>query len=199
MPDFVAVANSIEIRIGGYHQTNGKKVYNIVHADCGSPLPTLAEVTAAVGAVSSWVSASYKGLFVDDIIINEVRGRSNAQEPGPTYTNSTINQAGTLTGDMVPMSQSCCVNLLTNLTGRSQRGKFYVFPTDEVVQVGGLYTAVYAAACETVLGALAAELAGAGFALAIESRRHLALYQVQSYSAQNIPAHVSSRKVNRGI
>lgn len=199
MPDFVAVNNSIEVRIGGYHVTKGKKLYNIIHCDCGSPLPTLAEVTAAVGAVSNWVINSYKSLFVDDILVNEVRGRSNAQEPGPTYTNSTINQIGALTGDMVPMSQAMCINLLTNLTGRSQRGKFYVFPTDEVVQVNGLYTGAYAAACELSIVALQGELSTAGFALAIESRRHLALYQVQSVLAQNIPAHLSSRKENRGI
>lgn len=198
MPDFVPVGGSIEFRITGQH-SGGKKMYNIGHVDCGSPFPTLAEVTEVANIVAAWCTGIYKSVFNQAILINEVRARSNAAEPGPTYTNNTVNQAGALVGDQSSMDTTCCVNLLSGLTGQSNRGKFYIFLPDEGVMTNGLFSSAYAAGCEVVLSSLAADLATGGFALAVESRATLSLKQVSAYLAQPIPSHLRSRKVNRGI
>lgn len=199
MPDFVPVSGSIEFRITGFNQVSGKKVYNIGHVDCGSPLPTLAEVTAVAVSVATWVVGSYKSLYHEDIVVNEVRARSNAQEPGPVYVHNTINQIGALVGDIQPSSTTLCVNLLSGFTGLRRRGKFYVFPADETVMTDGLFTAGYCQGAEAVIELLHDTLELDGFALAVESRRDLALYQVEGYLAQPVPSHLKSRKSNQGI
>lgn len=198
MPDFVPVTGSIEFRITGQH-SGGKKMYNIGHVDCGSPLPTYAQCVAVADAVAGWCTGIYKSVFHQSIIINEVRARSNAAEPGPVYTNNTVNQAGALVGDQSSMDTTCVVNLLSGLTGASHRGRWFIFLPDEGVMTNGLFSSAYAAACEIVLSSLAADLNTAGFALAVESRRTLSLWQVTSYLAQPIPSKLRSRKVNRGI
>lgn len=199
MPDFVPVSGSIEFRITGQSTATGKKMYHIMHVDCGSPLPTLAECQLVADTAAAWVIASYKSFYCSDIVVNEVRARSNAQEPGPVAYNTTVSQAGTLNGDRVPASQAMCVNLLTGFTGLRRRGKFYTFQADETVQTNGLYSAGYAVGVEASLNLLMADLAAAGFALAVESRRDLFLYQITDFLPQQIPAHLKSRKANQGI
>jgi len=199
MPDFVPVSGSIEFRIQAQSTATGKKMYNIGHVDCAAPFPTLADVTAVVNVVSPWVIATYKSFFTTDLVCNEVRARSNAQEPGPLYINSTISQAGALGDDRLASSDTLLVNLLSGTTGQRRRGKWYTFQGTEAIRTNGLYTAVYSSAMESALASLAADLATAGFALAIESRRDLALYQVISFSSQPIPSSLRSRKANRGI
>jgi hypothetical protein len=198
MPDFVAIPADIEVRITGQH-SGGKKMYNIIHADCGSPLPTLAEVTAAVNAVASWVQTTYAAFYHQSITVNEIRGRSNAEEPGPTYTNASISEAGALLLDMESMDTTMCVNLLSGLTGASNRGKFYAFTPDEAQMTNGIFTAAYQGNLESAMIALRTDLAAAGFAMAIESRRHLRLRQIVGQLGQIIPSHLQSRKANHGI
>lgn len=199
MPDFVPVSGSIEFRIGAYSVATGKKFYNINHVDCASPFPTQAQCQDVVDAVSAWVIASYKSLWTSDVVVNDVRARSNAQEPGPIAINSTINQSGALAGDRLAASDTLCINLLSGTTGQRRRGKWYVFPADETVRTNGLYTGGYCATAEAAMNLLLADLATAGYALAIESRRDLALYQVIGFLAQPIPSALRSRKANRGI
>lgn len=198
MPDFVPVAASIEFRITGLH-TGGKKMYNIMHVDCGSPFPSLSEVRQVAETVAAWVDGTYNALWSSAITSDEVRARSNAEEPGPLWIETGYAAQGGLTGDMLPLNQSLCVNLLSGTTGQSRRGKFYVFPGDETSQTVGLYTVPYATDAIAALQGLESDLAAVGFALAIESRRRLALYQVESYLAQRIPSNLQSRKANRGI
>jgi hypothetical protein len=198
MADFVPIEADIEIRITGQH-TGGKKMYNIIHADCGSPHPTLAEVTAAANAVASWVQTTYAALYSQYITVNEIRARSNAEEPGPVYTNASINEAGALLTDMESMDTTMCVNLLSGLTGASNRGKFYVFTPDEPQMTQGIFTSGYQTQCEAAMVALRTDLASAGFAMAIESRRYLRLRQIVGQLGQIIPSHLQSRKANHGI
>ena len=199
MPDFVPVSGSIEFKISAVSTTTGKKMYNINHVDCGSPLPTQSECEDVVTAVSDWVIATYKNFFTSDLVVNEVRARSNAQEPGPIAINSSINQAGGLTGDRVAASTALCINTLSGTTGQRRRGKWYVFQGDETVMTNGLFTSGYCSNAEAAMNILLGDLATAGFALAVESRRDLALYQILGFSAQPIPSHLASRKANRGI
>lgn len=198
MPDFVPVSGSIEFRITGLH-TSGKKVYNIGHVACASPFPTLSEVTQVAVVVGNWCDISYYNMYNSTIRIVEVRARSNAQEPGPVYIDTTPNVAGTLAGDPLPLAQSLCINLVTGLTGPSQRGRWFTFPADETTQTLGVYNVTYKNFMETSLAALQADLQSGGFDLAIESRRHLALYPITGYVGQIIPSTLASRKPNRGI
>jgi hypothetical protein len=198
MPDFVPVAGSIECRITGV-VTGGKKMYNIIHVDCGSPLPTYAECLSVATIVAAWVDGTYNQYWANDITSDEVRARSNAEEPGPVATVTGYAAAGALTADLLPVNTTMCVNLLGTLTGQSNRGKFYTFVADESVITEGLFSVGYATSLQTSLIALAADLAAGGFALAVESRRTLSLKQVVSYQAQRIPSHLRSRKANRGI
>lgn len=199
MPDFVPVSGSIEFRITGLHSSSGKKIFNIGHVDCGQPLPTLAECQLVADTVASWVVGSYRSVYSDDILINEVRARSNAQEPGPVAYNTTVNQPGQLTADMAPLSTTMVVNLTSGFTGFRRRGKWYIFTPDESVMTNGLFTSGYAVGCETVLSVLRGDLAAAGFALAVESRRDLALYQITGQLGQIVPSTLRSRKANKGI
>jgi len=199
MPDFVPVSGSIEFRIQVQSTATGKKMFNIMHVDCAAPFPTQQDCHDVVDAVSAWVIATYKSFWTSDLVCNEVRARSNAQEPGPLWINSTISQAGSLGDDRLAASDTLCVNLLSGTTGLSRRGKFYVFQATEAVRTNGLYTSVYCAGAEAALSSLAADIVTAGFALAVESRRNLALYQIVGYSAQPVPSHLASRKANRGI
>jgi len=199
MPDFVPVSGSIEFKITVVSSATGKKMYNIGHTDCAAPFPTLAQCQDTVDAVSAWVIATYKSFWTSDLVCVEVRARSNAQEPGPIAINSAINQAGGLTADRLAASDTLCVNLLSGTTGQRRRGKIYIFQADESVRTNGLYTSGYCSNVEAALNLLLGDLAGVGQALAIESRRDLALYQIVAFSSQPVPSHLASRKANRGI
>lgn len=199
MPDFVPVSGSIEFRITGVSLATGKKMYNVGHVDCASPFPTQAQCQDVVDVVSAWVIASYKAIYCSDVVVSDVRARSNAQEPGPIAINSAIFQAGQLAGDRLPASQALCVNLLSGTTGQRRRGRWFVFQADETTQTDGLYTAAYASAAGLVISVLRDDIATAGYALAIESRRDLALWQVVGFLPQRIPSTLRSRKANRGI
>lgn len=198
MPDFVPVSGSIEFRITGVH-TSGKKMYNIGHVDCGAPLPTQAEVEAVATVVAAWVDGTYSSFWSSLISSDEVRARSNAQEPGPVAVVTGYAAVGALGGDMQPLDTTMCVNLLGGLTGQSNRGKWYTFTADETVITSGLFSAAYATSMQVALAGLQADLGAAGFALAVESRRNLSLVQIVSFQAQRIPSHLRSRKANRGI
>jgi len=199
MPDFVPVSSSIEFKITAVSTATGKKMYNIGHTDCAAPFPTQSQCQDTVDQVSAWVIATYKSFFTSDLVVIEVRARSNAQEPGPLAINSTINQAGALNGDRLAPADTLCVNELSGTTGQRRRGKFYVFQADETVRTNGLYTSTYCSNMEGALTGLVALLDAVGQAYAIESRRDLALYQIIGFSAQPIPSHLASRKQNRGI
>jgi len=199
MPDFVPVSGSIEFKITVVSTATGKKMYNIGHTSCASPNPTQSQCQDTVDAVSAWVIATYKSFYTADLVCVEVRARSNAQEPGPIAINSAINQAGALADDRLAASDTLCVNTLSGTTGQRRRGKFYVFQATEAVRTNGLYTSAYCSSMETALASLATSLATVGQALAVESRRDLALYAIIGYSAQPIPSHLASRKANRGI
>lgn len=199
MPDFVAVSGSVEVRIKGIHTVSGKAMYNIIHVDAGVPLPDNSDCHTIALAVQSWCAAYYRDIINEDITIDEIRARSNAEEPGPVDVLSALGIVGSLGGDIVPLDQSLCVNLTTGRTGAARRGRFFVFPADELNQTDGLYISSYADACATALAQLDVGLLAAGEQFVIESRSTLSLYPVTGQSSQRIPSRLRSRKVNHGI
>lgn len=198
MADFTPIPRCIQVRIQGQH-TSGKKVFNLLHFRSASALPPLGDIVAAVAFVSNWVTTNYKLCYSAAITVNEILGRSNAEEPGPTYTDDTINQPGTLLGDMLPLSTSMCATLRTGLTGISNRGRFFAFPATETETAAGLFNAAHVVIVETQLGQLVLDATTAVLPWVVESRRHLRLTPIIGGQGNVVPAHLASRKVNRGI
>lgn len=198
MPDFVPIGYSMEARLTGLH-SSGKKMYNILHFRDTVPLPSYEDCEEIGLTLAGWVQDTYNVMYHASIRIVEIRVRSNAAEPGPVYLNTSIDEVGLLVGDQLPMAQSICVNLTTNNTGPSQRGRFYAFTADEAQQTNGVYTVTYRNVAEACMADLKALTTALGFPWAIESRRRLALYDIQGFSAQVIPSTLRSRKPNHGI
>jgi hypothetical protein len=197
MPDFVPVARSIEWTILAQH-VGGKKLYNVGHCETHA-LPTLADCLNAVDALTTFCHDDYVALFSDQFTIVEIKARSNAEEPGPIAYNTTIAATGTLTGDPYPMATACRVHTTTGLTGQSQHGAFYAFPPNESQVTAGLFNSVYRGSLENILLALNGYFAAVDLTNAIESRRHLDLYPIIAFNARAIPAHLRSRRPDRGI
>lgn len=198
MPDFVPVARSIEWTILATNNI-GKKVYNVGHCRTVSALPTLADCINAVDALTDFCHDDYVALFNNTWTITEIKARSNAEEPGPIAYNTTVSDTGTLSGDPVPMATACRVHLGTGLTGQSQHGAFYAFPADEGQITAGVFTPIYLGSMQNVLIALAGYFSAVGLTMAIESRAHLELYPISAFIARPIPAHLRSRRPDRGV
>ena len=198
MADFVPIAHSMEIRIRGIASLNAKKLYHVMHAYSTNTSPTLEECQDVADIVSLWVGASYKGQYSDNVTIDEVRVRSNAVEPGPVaYAYPDV--VGTQTGDPMPMSTTLVMTLRTGLTGYSQWARFNTFFCDDSKVTDGLYTQAYVDAVQAALQGLMADLLAASLPLAIESRRHLAIYPVTAVQGNRVPRNLSSRYVDRGV
>lgn len=196
--DFVPQPYGIQTRITGQH-ASGKKLYNVVNSLGSTSTPNQAEIEAVNDIVTTWCDHDYKYIFSSTVTIIETRTRSLAEEPGPLFVQGGLTMVGQLAADQVPVHQASRVKLTTLFTGLSHIGSFFAFCPDEAQQTGGLYTTAFATLVFTRMSVLRTDSDTNGYPWVIWSRRHRALYPIASVELNKIPAHLTSRRIDKGI
>lgn len=197
MPDFTPVPYGIQATIIGL-ALNGKRMTNVIAFKADTPLPTLAQVQAVANLVRDWVDSDYNACYCNQVDAINVHARSIAAEPGPEADAVPASGTGTLTGDVVPMSQTCVIQLHTGLTGQSHAGRLNTFQANENSQLNGLWLPAYVTVCELAMGALLAAVALTDFLWCVWSRTLLELFEITSVAGNVIPRTLRSREVDRG-
>ena len=195
--DFVPIASGMLATLRARH-TSGKLVFNTIHARGPTTLPTITDVTLFANTVVAWIASDYKALYSQSYTCIDVTARSIATEPSPVAVTAS-GQVGSQNGDEQPASTTMVSTLLTGLTGLSHRGRFFVWPADETKMTNGLFTAAYASATLVALTNLMGALGSAGIPWVIASYRHLTLFDITDNRPSIIPAHLRSRRVDKGI
>lgn len=109
---------------------SGRPIANVLnfYYDGGYSLANIEDLAIAIDTV---VGINYLPLMSGDVsyVSTDVRGLATAADFAASANASA--GPGTAVGNGLPANCSFCVKLLTGLTGRSQRGRFYAFPTSE--------------------------------------------------------------------
>jgi len=198
MSDFVPIANLMQARVQG-DVSNGKRIYHLWHFAAANAAPTAADCEAVASILDNWVSTHYANEYSNRVTINNIRVRSLASEPGPVFEYTSLGYVGDLNGDPLPLSTTCRVNLGSGTTGPDRRGSLYAFLASENEMTGGLYTAGYMADLHSIFVALMTDSDTANYPWAIYSRHRRAFHPITSNQPSPIPAHLRSRRVDKGI
>jgi hypothetical protein len=140
-------------RVGGYNQTN---------------LDQLAS------AVNIWVGNFYLPLVANSVnyVQTHVRGLESIIDL--ESIDATSAGPGTAAGTGNPANASFVITLRTGHTGRSARGRFYMWPFGgSALQTSQTVTTTYAAAAAAALTQLMTDISSAGWVPVIISRRSL--------------------------
>lgn len=146
---------------------------NVIHIKKGSPY-TLAELQAVRTVVINWWNATYKANIHTNVSLVRVRTKALDTNTSPMedYTLPAASP-GSVGGTGTTNAVSFCVKLASGLSGRSNRGRWYVagLPNSATASTTQV-SAAYAAAIVAALGTLKANLLANGDTLVISSYRH---------------------------
>jgi len=166
---FVAVPDTVEVVING--DISGQPIANVVGASrVGGYVQ--ADLDNLAAAVDGWVASDYLPLVSNSVgyTSTHVRGLSNIIDLESTDTTNA--GPGTASGSGMPANASFVVTLRTGHTGRSARGRFYMWPyASSALLTSQTVTTTYSTAAQSALIALAGAISGAGFQFVIISRR----------------------------
>lgn len=165
---FLSVPDTVEFIING--DCGGKAVANVMGAKRAGYVQADLDSLAAV--VDGWVASDYIPLFNNAVNYVETHVRGLNAIIDLESVNGTSAGPGTASGTGMPANASFVITLRSGFTGRSARGRFYMWPysTADLVSVqtvSSTYANAAAAAITNLLGLVAAT----GFIPVIISRR----------------------------
>lgn len=107
------------------YSMNGQVVENVFHYQMPAPTTANDLTLFAVAWIAEWVT-NIKPYINVEVSLTQVKVTDLTTNISPTITtSSTLPQAGTQTGALMPNNVSCVFTKRTNLRGRSQRGRVY--------------------------------------------------------------------------
>jgi hypothetical protein len=168
---FISIPNAAEAVIRAV--SGGKPINNVFgfqHAGAYSQT----DLDNIAAAVDLWVATEYLPLVSVNVAYQEVHVRGlNAIIDMESHNNTNAGTGG-VTGASTTNNVSMCVTLRTGHTGRSARGRTYLFPTGvsnltSVTEFSG----TYALAASLALTAMLLSVAGTGWTWVVISRRTL--------------------------
>jgi hypothetical protein len=166
---FLSVPDTVEVVING--DISGQPIANVVGAGhVGAYVQ--ADLDNLAAAVDGWVASDYLPLVSASVnyVSTHVRGLTNIIDLESTDTTSA--GPGTASGGGMPANASFVVTLRTGHTGRSARGRFYMWPySTSALLTSQTVTTTYSNAAQAALIALSGVIATAGFQMVIISRR----------------------------
>jgi hypothetical protein len=168
---FQSVPNTVEIVIQG--EISGQPIANVVGATRTGGY-SQADIDLLATDVDAWVASDYLPLVSNSVTYNQTHVRGlNAIIDLESVDASGVGP-GTASGSGMPANASFVVTLRTGRTGRSARGRFYMWPySSAALQTSQTVTTVYANAAADALSNLLTTITGAGFQPVIISRRSL--------------------------
>lgn len=168
---FQSVPDCAEVVIQG--SIAGQGVANVVnfHQPGGY---NQASIDALAAAADAWVGANYLPIFANSVTYLQCLVRGLQSVIDLTGTNGTNTGPGTLAGSGMPANATLCVTLRTGFTGRSARGRFYVWPfASSVLVTSQTVSPTYASNCAAALLQLRSDAQAIGWEMSIVSRRTL--------------------------
>lgn len=167
---FIPIPDSVEIVING--SCGGQAIANVVGARRAGYVQ--ADIDALASAVDSWVATDYLPLVNNAVTYDNVHVRGLQGIIDIESVDGTSTGPGTASGTGMPANASFVITLRTGHTGRSARGRFYMWPYSSAhLQTTQTVTTTYANAAAAAVTSLLTTIAGAGFIPVIISRRTL--------------------------
>ncbi|SRR5258708_420389 len=108
----------------------GKPIANVLNFQFTAPY-TQSNLDALALVCDANVGGSYLPLIAPSVTYDRVDVRGLTFAVDLSSTNNTNTGPGTGAGAEIPSNSSNCITLLTGLTGRSARGRFYAMPATQ--------------------------------------------------------------------
>lgn len=194
--DFRPVAACIEVSIKAQETTLQSLMYNVVHIQTATTVPTTVEISTALSVVQTWVGSVYKQNFSSQLQVVELRARSLAAQVAPFgFVSMAVN--GTQ-GGYDELAHAPLILLHGALTSNNQAGGFYAFTPGygPVSQLG--YDSVHMTNLVNALINLANNLGVNGLQLAVASKDTGQCYRVTSVGRSNRLTMQKRRRVGFG-
>lgn len=168
---FQSVPNSAEAVIQG--DISGQPVANVV--GCLFPGSYVqADLDNLANAVDAWVGASYLPLVSNSVNYNQTHVRGLNAIIDLESTEAANAGPGTASGTGSGANCSFVITFRTGRTGRSARGRFYMWPySSTALQTSQTVTTTFANAAAAALSALLTDIGAAGWTPVVISRRTL--------------------------
>jgi len=158
-----------EYVIGATYDT--QPIANVLHAKLPGGY-TQSDIDNLATAVDAWVGSDYRALMNTHVTYNETRAKGLTNIIDLQSVVNTNAGAGTMGAGALPGNVCLCITLRTAFTGRSARGRVYMFPFDGAAQTGiNTVSTAYANNCAAALNALLGAVVGVGWTPVILSRR----------------------------
>lgn len=127
----ILIPNCIQGTVKGQNVETLQEYLTVLHFYDTNPVPAAGAVSSVAGILAGWVTASLVPFTRNDIRVVEVAAITRAEVDGPE-TFTFLDILGTRTDDVGngPLSSNVTLALekTTGLSGRSQRGRLYVWP-----------------------------------------------------------------------
>jgi len=200
---FVPVPDAAEVVVNG--AIAGQPIANVWGAQFIG-LYNQTDLQNLADLVDAWVGSDYIPLFNAGVtyVNTHVRGlNSSIDLEAVSSANAGV---GTASGAALPANASLCITLRSGKTGRSARGRTYLWPAiqPDLTDLSH-FTSGYANNAVVALQNLAAAFAGAGFTMVIISRQHnnvllnpAVTYPVVSFDARNLAIDSQRGRLARG-
>lgn len=164
---FQSCPSIVKVEINAVY--GGKILANVLHAK--REAYTEGDVEALADAMASSVSTTYPQLCSAGMTLTDVVVTGLERINDYSFSSLISPNAGTSTGDSMPANQSFSIKLGSALTGKSARGRVYLFPTgsDSFSGVNVLAT-TYVEQAIAMLAAWKDTMFSAGFTWVVLSR-----------------------------
>lgn len=121
---FVAAPNIVQCELR--QLLDGQRIENRIFVNCFAE-PTVADMNAIAGALSGAVSTNWVPLLPTTWRLTEfyLKSLHTQNAPEATYPQPAGSFTGTLGQPQLPNSNTLCISLRSNFSGRSARGRLY--------------------------------------------------------------------------
>lgn len=188
MAGFVVAPNTIRVALHWTYSTRPQ--LNVLHAQyttAGPLSPTIAEtIFSSIKASGAWTA--YHARLAVNVVFTGVSVLDERAPSNPDIASTSAAAPGTSAFNALPPQVANVVTLRTALTGRSHRGRVYLFGFSNdgnVVEPDGTIVPTFNTECVNFVTAVQSAIASAGATLAIKSP---ALPERPAHDGTTLPA-----------
>jgi hypothetical protein len=175
------------------------QVLNVIHVLSANDPITQLDVVTLAEIISGWVTTAYTTIVSEKIRFTDIHVRAMTGLVVPAYTISLTGFTGTMAGECMPYQVSYPVELTTGLTGRANRGMFYVMPASENANdANGNPTIGYTASCKEMLGQLLVDLNTYDYPLVVAKFQSASTQAVTTATGKGVWGNQMRRRIGNG-
>jgi hypothetical protein len=165
---FQRVPNTVQV--DALFRLFGQTVENVFHIECPTGVDAATIVDCAT-IVHNWIQGNYIGMMTTDVSYIGVEAKNLDIEGGGTHFIAPETPViGIIASSTLPGGSSLCISLKTAQSGRSHRGRKYMFGLPESSQSGNQMNTAYVEDAGATFGALITAIEDANKFLVVVSR-----------------------------